>query len=862
MAPVIAFAVGLAAKVTVGAVIKFVVTTALSIGISRLVAKRALAKAQAGGDGGGRVQLPPATDNKIPVVYGSAFTGGPIIDAYLTPDQKTMYYVVALSEVTDNGTISYGDIYYDGKLVQFGSDGSGGTTKVTALINNNVSPTQSDTRVNGFLNIYLYKNGSTGATSGTNTTQNAYDVFPGWGSSTYAMTDCAFAVIKVVYSTDAGTTSLGSLTAQVKNTESGQTAGSGIYRPGTALKDYMMNTRYGCAIPLAQIDTASLDDVNTYSDQTITVTGGPSPTQARYRINGPLDTAQNCLTNLQYLVDTCDSWLQYSELQGKWKVVLNKAYTQTPNAQTLNDLFLVNSSNLVGGIEISPIDLNETYNQVEVAYPNLNVKDQTDYQIINLFDTNPSLLSQNEAVNRLNITLPLVNNAVQAKYLAARRIYQSREDLVVSFRTDYSGIQVEAGDVVRITHETYGWTDKLFRVSEVIEEKDTNGNLFASFRAFEYNATVYVDDPVADFIPAFNTGLKDPNIISAPCDPIITNFTNTDGLVTGFDVESCVPEEGLVLYMDFNYGNNSNVLEHRLYRTVQQSNGTPFTNSPDVANANVTPVNITVNDLTSGNYYWSVTARNNTAGKRSGNSAVFNWAGANIQPYDPNTGNGGMSSTQYRPNSVGFTTIGNSVAALSLNGVSGFGIANSPIGNVTLPGNLQTANTIDPAYLIGANTDPNYYFPFYQNTSTTANGYYANSTGEFTPAGATFLTLFNGDDDWWIWTGTPLTTPVQNGSEYERAEFKLQIVATEPTIVQLLPASSANFSNGYLTDSQTIRSFELNYANVPYVLNGFFETVPVGYNPAYAVIFIKNLGPASANVILTSSETSWYKGKL
>ena len=219
----------------------------------------------------------------------------------------------------------------------------------------------------------------------------------------------------------------------------------------------MLNNRYGCAIPLAQIDTNSLDDVNTYSDQNIVYTpvGGGSATQKRYRINGPLDTARSCLDNLQFLVDTCDSWLQYSELQGKWKVVINKAYNQNPDGQTINDLFIVNSSNLIGGIEISPIDLNETYNEVEVAYPNYNIKDQTDYQIIDLFDTNPSLLSQNEAINRLNITLPLVNNAVQAKYLAARRIFQSREDLVISFRTDYSGIQVEAGDVIRVYHETY-----------------------------------------------------------------------------------------------------------------------------------------------------------------------------------------------------------------------------------------------------------------------------------------------------------------------------------------------------------------------------------------------------------------------
>lgn len=640
MAPVIAavakVVVAAIAKVTFAAVAKFVVTTALSIGISRLLAKRAMKGATAGGEGGGRIQLPPATDNKIPVVYGTAFIGGSIVDAMLSSDQKTMWYIVALAEHTDTTAgsgYSFGDVYYDGKLVQFGTNGA-----VTGLITNNASPgsAQLDTRVNGYLNIYLFSNGSSsGVNTGGQTAAQILSVINGvpaaqaWGSS-QTMTNCAFAIVKVKYSTDAGTTGVGALMTQITNT---------IDKPGTAILDYMQNTRYGCAIPLARIDTTSLADLDTYSDQLIDYKpvgwnpGDPYSQQARYRINGPLDTSQNCLDNLQFLVDSCDSWLQYSELTGKWRVVINQLYAGYPNPA---GLFSVDSSNLLGGIDISPIDLNETYNQVEVAYPNTNVKDQTDYQIIDLFTELPSILSENEAVNRLNITLPLVNNAVQAKYIAARRILQSREDLVISFRLDFSGIQVEAGDVIRVTHEAYGWTNKLFRVNAVAEEKDAEGNLFAVVQAFEYNNTVYADDPVQDFIPDSNTGLLDPNVFDQPGTPTVSiNPIATDG-TTSFKVESTVPSTGLILYMDFNYGNTSNVQLHRLYRTVQQSNGDAFTNS--------TNANIDINDLPNGDYYFSVTARNNTAGKRSNSSNIFNWTGSIIPNVTTNTACNASSS--------------------------------------------------------------------------------------------------------------------------------------------------------------------------------------------------------------------------
>ena len=928
MAPVVAVvakvATAIFAKVTFAAIAKFVITTALSIGVSKLLAKRAMSKADAGGTGGGRVQLPPATDNKIPVIYGSAFIGGSIIDAYLTTDQKTMYYVVAFAEVTDTSVgsdISYGDIYYDGKLATFTSDGLGGTTKVSVLTNNATNPVQQDTRINGFLNIYLYKNGSTGATSGINTTQNAYDVMPNWGSSTYAMSNCAFAIVKVAYSTDAGTTSLGAVTAQIKNTESGQT--TGVFRPGSAIKDYMLNGRYGCAIPLAQIDTNSLDDLNTYSDQLIDVTGGPSPTQERYRINGPLDTASNCLNNLQFLVDSCDSWLQYSELTGKWKVVINKSYTQAPNAQTTNDLFVVNSSNLIGGIEISPIDLNETYNQVEVAYPNFNIKDQTDYQIIDLFNTNPNLLSQNEAVNRLNVTLPLVNNAVQAKYLAARRIYQSREDLVISFRCDYSGIQVEAGDVIRVYHEVYGWDadngfpdGKLFRVSEVIEEKDAEGNLFATMRAFEYNATVYTDDPVSDFIPAFNTGLKNPNIIGEPGTPTIAVNPASDGQVDSFKVTSAVPEQGVVIYMDFNYGNSSNVQTHQLYRSVQLSPGVPFTPSTDIANNIVNNVSIDINDLPAGNYYFSSTARNDFAGRTSNVSNVFTWTGANLTPissvyicnvssngnvftHDVSnavvvgsyislvSGNGVLqdntqvaqvtSNTQFVASLTPTTPLSNACIELTTGGIINIQIQPNSVGwqqinpnaNPTLrwyqtifPGvfangnvygfqNLKSgANSFAPTTFFLAETSVysnTYTYPWAQGTSTTANGYLANSTSNFLPGNAAILVNPPTSDRWYIVSSFGVNYGPNITGLYGNLIINSQFVADQDAIIQILPYYKLNGSANNIAQT---------YEMATYILPA---QVGVKVNTSFYYPRLANTSIGSNNYV---AEVGWYMRNL
>jgi hypothetical protein len=137
---------------------KFILTTLVSVGLSRLLAKRSARGAGAGGEGGARIQLPPATDNKIPVVYGSAFMSGPITDAKITVDQKTMYYVIALAEVCDTtpgSAYTFGNIYYDGKLVTFALDDP---ARVANLVTN-TTPIQVDSKMNGYLYIYLYPNG-------------------------------------------------------------------------------------------------------------------------------------------------------------------------------------------------------------------------------------------------------------------------------------------------------------------------------------------------------------------------------------------------------------------------------------------------------------------------------------------------------------------------------------------------------------------------------------------------------------------------------------------------------------------------------------------------------------------------------
>lgn len=775
------------------AVATTVLTVAASFVVSKLIAPRGKTGSSQQEDAvtGSRVQLPPATNNKLPVVYGTAFVGGSITDAKISTDLQTMWYCLSIAEVTNTmpgdtpDTLTFNELYYDGKLVSLSG------AQVTSLSTNTAGGAEVDTKINGNLFMYLFPNGSS---SGTNTGgQTAIQIMSDaaipanqrWDQGIYtaggqsaAMTNTAFVIVKVIYNSDAGTTSLGAVTAKLTNSRT---------KPGDCIKDYLLNDRYGCAVPIAGINTASMTALNNYSDKPIIYTpmgGGPTTTQVRYRFNGPVDTTQNCLANLQDMVDACDSWMQYSELTGQWKVVINKAYDETPDALTFSQLYSVTSNNLTSGIQVNPTDLNQTFNQVEYQYPNTNIKDQLDFIFISLQDDLPGLLSENEPINKLGLKNDLVNNYVQAKFIAIRRLLQGREDLIITLRTDYSGIQVEAGDVIRVTNETYGWTDKLFRVSNVVEEKDADGNLFASLTGFEYNGSIYDDDlDITDFIPADNTGLQDPNIISQPDAPVV--LANTSTTLNFLDISGNVPNVGLVINLDFNYGFDSNVSNHLYYTTVNNSNGAPLIPSNTYT--------INVNDIEqSGNIFWSTTARNRQVGVQSNVSNVAVWPGANVSVYDPGSNTGGIIANNLANNSVTYAATAPGATAQVIGGYT-YQTANqvgnttvTPVSVTTFSTNIKSLNFATPKYNTTTYTGNGGYFPYATGNSSTADGYVANSTAAWTPAFAAQLQVLNGDLNWWVLEYDTISNVVTT-SESLVIDARLQMVSFGNVTVQLAP---------------------------------------------------------------------------
>jgi hypothetical protein len=545
------------------------VAFAINMVIAAVITKAFFTPNQPGGGGlsgdspnpGNRQQVPPATDNKLPVVYGQAWLGGTIVDLSISSNNQELYYVIAICEVTDNGndTITFGDIYYGGKRVVFES----GTPNVTSLVDESTG--SIDTGVNGKLQIFLYRNGSG---LPINSTQSAIQVMqtPGltytWDSSKL-MTNTAFAIVHISYNANAGLTGIGQTRFQVTNSR---------FAPGDCFLDYLNNDVYGGAIPLSQIDTASLIALNAYCAEPFSYTNssGGASTQARFRYDGVLNTDRSIMQNLQDMASSCDCLIKYNEIFGLWGVI-----TQSP---TYTIAMALSDSNMVSSIQITPLDIAGSYNVIECKFPDNSNQDAFNSSTFDLAQIDPTLLYPNEPVNKQSVSLPLINNDVRAQYIATRMLKASREDLQVQVTVNFQGIQLEAGDIVTITNTNYGWVAKEFRVMKITEDFESNGAVTAKLILTEFTASIYDDSPITEFQPSPNTGIPDPLVFGTiPAPTVNTSFpTNTNPL---FLIQVTASAAGIIQYAEVWYSAFPNPAANQLIfagTTEIQSNGTPY----------------------------------------------------------------------------------------------------------------------------------------------------------------------------------------------------------------------------------------------------------------------------------------------
>lgn len=515
---------------------KVALNLAISFAASKLLAPR-ISQPE---DQGSRQQLPPATENKVPVIYGQAYMQGIITHAEISNSNKTMHYVMVLSETTHTGTWTCDEVYWNDELLSMtGSKVLSGSKEVDGAIetnNNYNSPVKGSTEGNLYISVYAGNGSSANCILGD--AVNAWDLVPNW-DSTYRMEGLVFAVVKVNYNADKGFQGLAPVTFKLNNS---------LNNPALVWKDYCTSKRYGAGLTEADLDSNVWDSGDPDSwvsvcDETYTYTDNEenTTTQSRYQINGVLDTNRSVKDNIDKILSAGSAWMTFNTAEGKWKIIQKRA---------MDPVMVLGNDQITTAINISSTSLNDLYNKVEVEFPSRLQRDQNDYVRFALLD---SLRHPNEPDNQLRMRLDLVNNNIQAEQIANIELRQSRDDLVVTFNTTYEGLQLQAGDVIGIENDVYGWNSingfdqgKLFRITRIRELEDDQGGLHAEIVALEYNEDVYTDEDISEFTPSPNFNISGAGTsarLPAPSKPEVIDVDD-NSTVPSFTVETVTAATG------------------------------------------------------------------------------------------------------------------------------------------------------------------------------------------------------------------------------------------------------------------------------------------------------------------------------
>ena len=238
---------------------------------------------------------------------------------------------------------------------------------------------------------------------------------------------------------------------------------------------------------------------------------GISQQPAQFSINGVIDTTAPVFQNMERLANNSGCWITYDVHIGKWSVVINKAG---------NSIKQFDDSNIIGAVSISGTGITDMYNSVKVNYPRNDINDEVDFVKVDIDD---DARQRNEEDNVLDMNLDLCSDPIQAQHLGVRELKQSRVDLVVSFKTDYSAISLNAGDIIDITNDHLDWQNKKFRIMTLSESDEDQGGIAIDITALEYDDGVYDNDLERISISNQN-GIVTKGGVGTPTTPVITLY--------------------------------------------------------------------------------------------------------------------------------------------------------------------------------------------------------------------------------------------------------------------------------------------------------------------------------------------------
>ena len=255
--------------------------------------------------------------------------------------------------------------------------------------------------------------------------------------------------------------------------------------PANCLLDILMNPRYGAGYDKSFINADSFKTVATKLNQTV-VHDANDPANSTAKIitcNGVLNTEAEILQNVKKILSGCRTMMPF--VKGRYKLKVEDGGHPTDiTSSTVAIAFDVTSDHIVSEINLSGESKESKYNQVLVNYidPDEEFSSQQEF-----FNTTGDLAIDDNETLTGEFTFDTMTNRAMAKDFA-RLIYQkSRNQRTIAFSATQELMNVEVGDVIRVTDTVLNLNQATFRVVAMTLQNNST----VSVEGVEHDASIY-----------------------------------------------------------------------------------------------------------------------------------------------------------------------------------------------------------------------------------------------------------------------------------------------------------------------------------------------------------------------------------
>lgn len=255
------------------------------------------------------------------------------------------------------------------------------------------------------------------------------------------------------------------------------------------LLEFLTNTRYGCGLPITEIDAYSFKKAADKCRQYVGEGTQENPAFNAHTVGAVINTGNKLIDNVRYLLSSIRGYLPY--IEGRYTLLIEDAGNEFDiDSASITSVFDVSEEQIIGELVLQGESKASKFNKVIVRYTDPDYDFTEQQQVYS--DT--TARSQDGEDLTGEFTFTGITNPKIAYNMAKFILNKSRNQRYVQFTATPELLEVTPGDIIRLTSGIMNISNQMFRVVNM--SLNTDGTVVIEGREHDPTDYPYVDGPV------------------------------------------------------------------------------------------------------------------------------------------------------------------------------------------------------------------------------------------------------------------------------------------------------------------------------------------------------------------------------